>query len=127
MTNSLPVLPIGYLTLTDLIRALDPTEPVYVAAVVESIHGTVPGQRTDHHAIMVTQPDDRNRVHYCRIPVVRLVYHNGIAFAPDYGEQLRKVETVQGEVEARLVGEGFGVRMGMVGMPEGVAGVDGSF
>lgn len=118
MTISLPPLPIGYLRLSDLATSLDPTQPVYVASLVESANGTAPGQHTDHHYIMVTQPDDKNRVHYCRLSVVRLVYHNGIAFAPDYGEQWGTVEAVRREVEAWIVGKGFMVRQGMVGMPK---------
>lgn len=127
MTSSLLILPIGYLTLADLARALDPTQPVYVAPLVASLTGTVPGQQTDHHYIMVTQPDDKNRVHYCRIPVAQLVYHNGIAFAPDYREQLGKVGAVRAEVKERLAEEGFVVRRGMVGVLEGVGLMDGSF
>jgi hypothetical protein len=119
-------LPIGYLTLADLALILDPTQPVYVAPLVESLTGTVPGQYTDYHYIMVAQPDDKNRVHYCRIAVVQLVYHNGIAFAPDYGEQLGKVGAVRAEVEERLAEEGFAVRRGMVGVLGGVGLMDGS-
>jgi hypothetical protein len=117
MTDS-SFLPIGYRTLTDFILALDPSQSVYVAPHVETTHGAAPGQHTDHHFIVVTQPDDKNRVHYCRIPVIRLIYHNGIAFAPDYAEELAKVEQVQGEVEERLIGEGFTLRRGMVAMPK---------
>lgn len=108
---------IGYLTLINFAIALEQNEPVYVASYIETTHGSIEGQRTDHHYIMVTQPDIQNRVHYCRIPVVRLVYHNGIAFAPDYAEQLAKVAQVQGEVEGQLVGEGFALRRGMVALP----------
>jgi len=118
-------LPIGYTHLNNLIVALDQTQPVYVAPHIETTQGTAQGQHTDHHYIIITQPDALNRVHYCRIPVVRLVYHNGIAFAPDYGEQLARVESVRGEVERWLVGEGFKVRAGMVGLPEGVMLVEG--
>jgi hypothetical protein len=118
---------IGYLRLSDLATNLDPTRPVYIAPFVESINGTVPGQRTDHHYIMVTQPNALNHVHYCRILVVRLVYHNGIAFAPDYGEQLAKVKQVRGAVETWLVGEGFKVWAGMVALPEGLVLVEGMF
>jgi hypothetical protein len=119
-------LAIGYSRLTDFIPALDITQPVYVVSHVETTHGTVPGQRCDHHYIMVTHPDVRNRIHYCRISVVQLVYHNGIAFAPDCGEQLGKVDAVQREVEAWIVGEGFMVRQGMVALPEGIILIDGS-
>lgn len=127
MTNFLPTLPIGYLRLSDLVTTLDPSQPVYVAPLVESTDGTTPGQQTDHHFIMLTQPDAQNRVHYCRILVVKLVYHNGIAFAPDYRERLAQVEQVRGEVETRLAGEGCTVRKGMVAFPEGLVLVDGSF
>lgn len=127
MYNRVPVMTIGYLRLSDLVDVLDITQPVYVAPHVETTYGSTAGQHTDHHFIVVTQPDTLSRVHYCRIPVVRLVYHHGIAFAPDYGEQLTKVETVRGEVEGRLVGEGFVVRRGMVGLPEGVVLVGDSF
>lgn len=109
---------IGYLSLSNLAYALNPSEPVYVAPYVETTWGAAPGQNTDHHFIMVTQPDDKNRVHYCRIPVVRLVYHNGIAFAPDYAEQLEKVDVMLGEVEDRLRGEGYNLRRGIVMMPQ---------
>lgn len=125
MTNSLP-LPIGYPRLSDLIIAVYPSEPVYVAPHVETTFGNIEGQRTDHHYIMVTQPDARNRVHYCRIPVVKLVYHNGIAFAPDYAEQLAKVEQVQGEVEGQLVGEGFTLRRGIVATPKELELINGT-
>lgn len=118
-------LPIGYPRLSNLMIALDQNQPVYVALRVETLYGTVLGQHTDYHYIMVTQPDDKNRVYYCRILVVRLVYHHGIAFARDYREQLATVEQVQGEVEAQLIGEGFKVRRGMVALPEGVMLVEG--
>lgn len=111
------LLPIGYLHLNNLIDALDPTQPVYVAPHTEAIQGVAPRQHTDHHFVMVMQPDEQNRVHYCRIPVVRLVYHNGIAFAPDYAEQLAKVYSVLEEVTERLGGERYKVRKGMVAFP----------
>lgn len=117
---SLHSLHIGYLRLSDLASALDPLQPVYVASLVESASGTAPGQQTDSHYIMVAQPDVLNRVHYCRILVVRLVYHNGIAFAPDCSEQLAKVEEARAKVEERLVGEGSTVRAGMVALPIGL-------
>jgi N-dimethylarginine dimethylaminohydrolase len=123
----LHLLPIAYLHLPGMVSILDANQPVYVAPLVESAAGTTPGQQTDHHYIMVTQPDALNRVHYCRILVVRLVYHNGIAFAPDYAEQLAKVEEVRGEVEAWLVGEGYEVRAGMVALPEGMMLLEGVF
>lgn len=122
-----PTIFIGYMLLKDLASALDQTQPVYVAPHIETVQGTTQGQQTDHHYIMVTQPDDKNRVHYCRIAVVQLVYHNGIAFAPDYREQLAKVEAVRGEVEAWLAGEDFIVRRGMVALPEGFLWINGSF
>lgn len=111
-------LAIGYPRLSDLITALDITQLVYVAPQVETTHGAAPGQHIDHYFILVTQPDDKNRVHYCRIPVLQLVYHNGIAFAPDYDEQLEKVDVMLGEVEDRLRGEGYNLRRGIVMMPQ---------
>lgn len=120
MAHSFYPLPIGYPRLSDLIVALYSSEPVYVAPHIETTYGPTEGQRTDHHYIMVTQPDARNRVHYCLIPGVPLVYHNGIAFAPDYAEQLAKVDQVQREVEGQLVGDGFALRQGMVAMPKGL-------
>lgn len=127
MTSSLLTLPIGYLRLSDLAIALDSSQPVYVAPLVESTNGNSMEQHTDHHSIMVTQPDAKNRVHYCRIPVVQLVYHNGIAFAPDYRDQLAKVVQVRGEVEAWLIGEGFNVWAGMVALPQEMILVHGTF
>jgi hypothetical protein len=59
--------------------------------------------------------------------VVQLVYHNGIAFIPDYEEQLARVKQRRGEVEAWLVGEGYEARGGLVAMPQGVILVEGSF
>ena len=119
------ILPVGYPWLSNLTLALDKTQPVYVASCVEAMTGPSPAQRIDSHYVVVTQPDPQNRVHYCRIPVVKLVYHNGIAFAPDYAEQLAEVEQRQTEVEVRLAGEGYQVRVGMVGLPEGVKLIDG--
>lgn len=127
MYNHVHPMSIGYLYLSDLASMLDITQPVYVAPCVESNSGTAPGQHTHAHYIMVTQPDSQNRVHYCRISVVQLVYHNGIAFAPDYGEQLAKVEQVRGEVEAWLTGEEFKVWAGMVALPQGMMLVEGRF
>lgn len=120
-------LPIGYPRLYALTFALDKTQPVYIASYVEAMTGPSPAQRIDVHYVMVTQPDVQSHVHYCRIPVVRLVYHNGIAFAPDYAEQLAQVEQRRTEVEAWLVGEGYQVRTGMVGLPEGVVLIEGQF
>jgi hypothetical protein len=34
----------------------------------------------DEHAIVVSTADVRHRIHYCRIPLVCLVYINGISF-----------------------------------------------
>lgn len=118
---------IGYLHLQHLAISLDPTQPVYIAPFVESDSGSALGQRTDHHYIMVTQPDSLNRVHYCRISVMQLVYHNGIAFALDYGEQLGKVEEIRSEVERWLAGEGYTIRAGMAALPEGVVLVEAAF
>lgn len=118
---------VGYLRLSNLASVLDLTQPVYLAPQIETKYGTVEGQHTDHHYIIVTQPDPSNRVHYCRIPAVQLVYHNGIAFAPDYGEQLAKVEQVRGEVETWLAGEEFKVWAGMVALPQGMMVVEGRF
>lgn len=117
--NDVRAISIGYPHLSELAPGLDITQPVYVASHIETTHGTMAGQRSDHHFIMVTQPDDKNRIHYCRIPVVQLVYHHGIAFAPDYAEQLAKVETMRREVETWLVGEGYIIRRGMVALPGG--------
>ena len=119
-------LPIGYPQLRDLTLALDKTQPVYVAAYIEALTGPSPAQRVDNHYIVVTQPDPQNRVHYCRIPVVKLVYHNGVAFAPDYAGQLAWVEQKRAEVEAWLVEKGYQVRMGMVGLPEGMVLIEGT-
>lgn len=120
-----PLLPIGYSRLGNLTLVLNKTQLVYVASHIEATTGPTPAQRIDSHYVVVTQPDPQNRVHYCRIPVVKLVYHNGIAFAPDYAEQLAQVEQRQTEVEAWLVGEGYQVREGMVGLPEGVVLIEG--
>ena len=118
---------IGYPQLSDLTRVLDITQPIYVVSRVEIATGAVPEQRIDSHFIVVTQPDALNRVHYCRILVVQLVYHNGVAFAPDADEQLAQVEQKRVEIEQWLVGEGYQVRVGIVGLPAGVALVAGIF
>jgi hypothetical protein len=60
------------------------------------------GQHQDNKRTTITswsriQPDALNRVHRCRMVVVKLVYHNGIAFAPHYGQELAKIEQVLGE------------------------------
>jgi hypothetical protein len=125
--NSLYPIFIGFLYLKDLSTNLDITQPLYVAPLIESTSWTALGQRIDHHYIMVTQPDVLNRVHYCRIPVVNLVYHNGVAFAPNYEEQLAKMDQMRGKVVAWLVGEGYEVRAGMVALPEGMMLLEGVF
>ena len=117
-------LPIGYLRLQDRVSILDITQPVYGAPQIESISGTGPGQHTDHHYIMVTQPDALNRVHYCRLLVVKLIFHNGIAFAPDYREQLGKLEDARRVVHRWLGGKGQMVQAGMVVLPEGIRLID---
>lgn len=124
---ALSILPIGYSRLSDLAATLDLTQGVFVTPYVETTMGAMPVQRIDQHYIVVTQPDERNRVHYCRIPVVKLIYHNEVAFAPDADEQLVRVEQKRTEIERWLVGKGYQVRAGLVGIPEGVMMQEGEF
>jgi hypothetical protein len=125
--HTLYPLPIGYSYLSDLIVVLDPASPVYLSSHIEAISGDTEGQRIDHYYIVLTQPDHMNRIHYCRLSVVRLVYHNGIAFAPDYAEQLEEVEVVRSHIEERLEGEGFTVRRGIVALPQSWNLIEGTF
>lgn len=118
--------PIGYLRFSDFLSIVDISNAVYLAPLTESINGPTPAQHIEDHYIMVTQLDIKGCVHYYRVLVVRLVYHNGIAFAPDYGAQILKVDQVRYEIEERLTREGFIVRAGMVALPQGMLLVEGN-
>lgn len=120
MTLVLYPLYIGYPRFSDLTLSIDYTRPVYVAPIVEAKHGTVEGQRVDHHYIVVSQPDMLNHVHYCRVLVTKVTLLNGIPFALNYEEQLSQVERVRQQIEHNLVGEGLIVRVGVVAIPEGL-------
>jgi hypothetical protein len=118
---------IGYPDLSSLVITLDKNEPVYVLNTLETSKGVGEGQRTDHHYVTVSQPDVHNRVHYLRIPVVRLTFLNGIAFAPDYASQLSQVEQNRAEVWQWLEARGYMLRAAVVALPSGFDWISGKF
>lgn len=126
-SSTIPTLAIGYQSLAAITAILDKTQPVYLASHIDSRNGNLPGQRIDTHTVIVTQPDTQNRVHYWRVVVCELVYHNGVAFAPDAEMQIRQVEQVRSEVGNWLMGEGCSVIAGMVALPTGSEWLTGDF
>jgi hypothetical protein len=118
--RQLPNVYFGYERLEDLCRLVSTSLPVYVAIRVRSQMSEVPGSRVDEHEIVVSTADLHHRIHYCRIPVVRLVYMNGISFDPNHDVFVTEVDIAREAVWQWLVEAGQVVVQGMIAMPEGM-------
>jgi hypothetical protein len=76
--------------------------PIYVAIRVRPVMSEVPGSRMDEHVIVVSTANLHHRIQNCRIPVVRLVYFNGVSFDPNHEELVTEVERAREMVWAWL-------------------------
>jgi hypothetical protein len=115
-----PNMYIGYERLEDLCRLVVTPLPIYVTMRVRSQMSEIPGSRVDEHAIVVSTADLHHRIHYGRIPVVRLVYVNGVSFDPNHDAWVTEVERAREIVWAWLKEAGRVVVQGMIAMPEGM-------
>lgn len=113
--RQLPNVYFGYERLEDLCRLVFTPLPVYVAIRVRSLMSEVPGSRVDEHEIVVSTAD----VHH-RIPVVRLVYINGVSFDPNHDVFVTEVDLARESVWQWLLEAGRVVVQGMIAMPEGI-------
>jgi hypothetical protein len=118
--RQIPNVYIGYERLEDLCRLVMTPLPVYVATRVRSVMSEVPGSRVDEHDIVVSTADGHHRIHYCRIPVARLVYLNGVSFDPNHDLFVSEVETACEVVWQWLKDAGRVVVKGIIAMPEGM-------
>lgn len=127
MTNKvLQPLFIGYSTLEELYRVLDPKRPVYAALITEPGKPNQYDQRVDALVIMVAQPDG-DLVNYCRLPVGRINYVGRLPLNGQADEETQKTwaEQAKSLVDTWLTEGKLAVLPGVISVPQNMRWLDG--
>jgi hypothetical protein len=114
---------IGYGTLEEWLRSVDPKRPVFAALITEP-GKVVQSMRTDRLMIRVAQPAD-DLMHYCQLVIARVQYVGDNPFNTDYKQRFSLAEQAWKVVEAWLDERGLTVMNGVVSMPDNLRLMDG--